>query len=96
MSYSRIYNVLFDNVLYCNVIENWPSSSPDLNPIENVWAIMKRKVKDENPHDIAYLLEVILKVWYEHVTEEMVCNLIDSMPSRLKEVINKNGNATGY
>ena len=29
-------------------IIDWPLYSPDLNPIENIWAIMKRKIARKN------------------------------------------------
>jgi hypothetical protein len=40
---SRITNEFFKK--YRLVVLKWSVGSPDLNPIENLWAIMKRKLE---------------------------------------------------
>ena len=29
----------------------WPANSPDLNPIDNLWDIVKRKMRDTRPNN---------------------------------------------
>ncbi len=41
----------------------WPSMSPDLNPIEHLWGILKRQVGHHSPSSIQSLKEVILEEW---------------------------------
>ncbi len=41
----------------------WPSMSPDLNPIEHLWGILKRQVEHHSPSSIQSLKEVILEEW---------------------------------
>ncbi len=41
----------------------WPSMSPDLNPIEHLWVILKRQVEHHSPSSIQSLKEVILEEW---------------------------------
>ena len=42
---------------------NFPPYSPDLNPIENLWAIMAREVNQKQCSTIEELSDVVLEVW---------------------------------
>jgi hypothetical protein len=69
-----------------NILEDWPSGSPDLNPIENLWAIMKRRFAALNPQTISQLTQIIREVWQALTTAELK-PLTDSMRRRLEGVI---------
>jgi transposase len=46
-----------------NVRPGWPTGSPDLNPTENIWAILKRPVKELGPETKEELIDVIITAW---------------------------------
>jgi hypothetical protein len=73
------------------VIDNWPTCPPDLNPIENLWAILKRRVEELQPMTKDHLIDV-----WEHLEMETVNALVDSMPRRMILVIQKGGNRIQY
>uniref|UniRef100_A0A3B1JA95 Tc1-like transposase DDE domain-containing protein n=1 Tax=Astyanax mexicanus TaxID=7994 RepID=A0A3B1JA95_ASTMX len=68
----------------------WPANSPDLNVIENLWAIVKRKIRDRKPTTLDQLKQNIATAW------ETCDKLVKSMPRRLKAVIQAKGAATKY
>ena len=74
----------------------WPGSSPDLNPIENLWVSMKKKVAQMNPTSEAALVAAIKKVWVRDMTEEYCMKLARSMPPRIKAVLASKGQHTKY
>jgi transposase len=64
---------------------HWPAHSPDLNVIENVWAIMKSEIGKFNcqtPED----LWVIAQAAWDHISIELVNNLISDFQCRLRSV----------
>lgn len=70
----------------------WPGNSPDLNPIENLWAIVKKKLKKIKITTKAQLIESLLQIWQNDEGIKNVCqNLINSMPTRIREVIKRKG-----
>lgn len=78
----------------------WPACSPDLNPIENLWAIMARRVygtaADQRTFNNALELKIRIKEVWNELEDDMLQTLVESMPNRIFEVICKNGGATKY
>jgi transposase len=73
----------------------WPSQSPDLNPIENLWAIVDQRVKDRAPKNEDKLFELLTEAW-QALDAETLTKLADSMPERIQAVIARNGWPTKY
>ncbi|CAM4656440.1 unnamed protein product [Leuciscus chuanchicus] len=65
---------------------NWPANSSDLNPIENLWDIVKRKLRDARPNTLDELKAAIEASWAS-ITPQQCHRLIASMPCRIEAVI---------
>ena len=70
----------------------WPPCSPDLNPIENLWSIIKRKVYESNQQytNLEDLWGKIAEV-SKKIKPEEIKNLTSSMDRRLVRVLEKGG-----
>lgn len=73
----------------------WPSNSPDLNPIENLFAWMKKFVENKLPTSEITLLQTITES-FNNIPQDHLKRLMDSMQFRMKDVINNNGNRINY
>lgn len=74
---------------------DWPAASPDLNPIENVWQVIKDKVEKLEPVSINDWRTTIQQTWAS-LDDLYLDNLIDSMPRRLEQCVRRNGALTDY
>lgn len=78
---------------------DFPPKSPDLNVIENIWAmlqrILNRKLRNLNVSTKDELLKLIEESWKE-IPVAYIRKCILSMPKRLEEVIKMKGRQTKY
>ncbi|KAG0907402.1 hypothetical protein G6F33_010608 [Rhizopus arrhizus] len=76
----------------------WPAQSPDLNPIENMWSLLKRRLNDYEtaPKGMNELYERVTKVWCDLMKPEECQKVIESMPQRIHKCIQNKGRWTDY
>ncbi|GFY23537.1 transposable element Tcb2 transposase [Trichonephila clavipes] len=76
---------------------DWPGNSPDMNPIENIWELMKREVAKVVITNKTQLLERIIHVWNNHPQmQDTVQSCIGSMPRIIEAFISAKGGSTKY
>ena len=73
----------------------WPSISPDLNPIEHLWGIVKRKMEMYKVSNIRQLRDVVIEEWKSDPMAACEA-LVNSMPKRVKAVLDNDGGHTKY
>ncbi len=74
---------------------DWPANSPDLYPIENIWDIVKRNMRNKRPKNADELKATVKETWAS-IPPQQCHKLITSMPRRIEAVIKAKGAPTKY
>lgn len=89
--------------MHFNIL-TWPPYSPDLNPIENLWSMLKERIlkrypelstMSKNEETLRKLCEAAVIVWHDFEIE-LVNRLIESVPRRVEAIYKAGGWYTKY
>ena len=72
----------------------WPSQSPDLNPLENIWAKLRKRVR-ARPTNLTQLHELCQEEWAK-IHPTYCGKIVEGYPKRLTQVKQFKGNGTDY
>ena len=86
-------------------VMDWPPYSPDLNPIENLWALLKKEaykvypdlnsLEGKGDEAESKLFGILQEAW-GNIREEVIDGLVESMPRRVAALVAAEGWHTKY
>ncbi|GFS47962.1 transposable element Tcb1 transposase [Trichonephila clavipes] len=99
------YQHRFDSKHTAEIVKFWllynvpnqlhtPSQSPDLNTVEHL-CFLERKIRQHNISS-KDMLKIVFKDEWEKITAEGITKLVNSMPKRPQEVLERRGYPTRY
>ena len=76
---------------------NWPANSPDLNPIENIWKLLKDNIQKQKnfPKTVDELKTALSEEWSKFDVS-ILRKVVDSMPQRIEAALDAKGGPTKY
>jgi hypothetical protein len=76
---------------------DWPANSPDLNPLENIWGLLKGRLGARYPRPSGNdeMRAAILEEWAK-ITPQEILKFVDTMPERIAAVIANEGGHTRW
>lgn len=84
-----------DHCSSISLLQNCPPNSPDLSPIENVWAYVDAKVNALGCKTLAEYKQAIVD-HLVNLPKTIITNLYNSLPKRMAKVIELGGEKTKY
>ncbi|RFU30485.1 hypothetical protein B7463_g5848, partial [Scytalidium lignicola] len=79
---------------------DWPPQSPDLNPIENIWQVLKQLLRNRKPAGgwkLEELKVAMQDIWENEISiERHINHFIDTMPERIAKVRMRKGGPSGW
>jgi len=78
-----------------SLVKNWPPHSPDLSPIENVWAIVDREVNALGCQNFDDYVSTVSRI-FQKLDRNIIKKLFASMPRRLQDCIENDGHRVKY
>ena len=73
----------------------WPPWSPDLNPIENLWNVLKARVYARFPQTMEEMEQFVREEWAD-TDLKYISRICRSMPRRLQLLLDNNGHKISY
>ena len=93
-----VADLCMDTVRAKNVnFPDWPVFSPDMNPIEHLWDNLDRRIRNRNPPPATHAqFRAAHKQEWASIPQNVIDNLLSSMPRRVQALIQAGGGHTRY